>query len=211
MALEHKIFNELVAAHVGLNTLSQAVSIFGGARVQKDTAFYAQARDMGFNLVKNGFSVITGGGPGIMQAANEGAFQAAGFSPDTRSVGLNIILPFEQSGNPFQHISLDFDTFAARKVAFCRYSSGFVYCPGGFGTLDELGEVLTLIQTGKMPQKPIVLLGCAFWGGLMSWFKNVVQVERLIGPKDLSLVLVTDSIHEATEHFLSWKSIENIA
>lgn len=209
MTLEQKIFNELVAAHAGLNTLSKAISIFGGARVQKGTAFYAQARDMGYCLVKNGFSVITGGGPGIMQAANEGAFGAAGFSPDTRSVGLNIILPFEQSGNPYQHISVDFDTFAARKVAFCRYSSGFVYCPGGFGTLDELGEVLTLIQTGKMPKKPIVLLGSEFWAGLVDWFSKVVQAEQLIGPNDLSLMLVTDSIEEAATHFLEWKSIEN--
>lgn len=206
MVLSQRIANEINKAHEKLNHLDYGISIFGGARVKEGTEYYKAATELANLLVCAGFPVITGGGPGIMQAANEGAFKAACLSLEDKSVGLNIVLPFEQSGNPFQNISLEFNHFASRKVAFCRHSWGFVYCPGGFGTIDELGEVLTLIQTGKMPKSPIVLFNSEFWNGLIEWLRQTVMKEKLIGENDLDLFFITDDPYEAVEYFKNGKS-----
>ena len=168
------------------------VSCFGSARVAEDDPRYTQARTTGQLLARDGFTVITGGGPGLMEAANRGAQEAGG-----RSVGLNIELPFEQAPNPYQDIELMFHYFFTRKLMFVRYASAFVVFPGGFGTLDELFEALVLIQTHKIRDFPVVLMGTEFWGGLLDWMRGVLAAERMILPTDLDLMRMTDDPAEA--------------
>jgi uncharacterized protein (TIGR00730 family) len=178
---------EFVEATEQMAGIRPAVSIFGSARTPKDHPDYAQTVAIARLLSDAGYAVISGGGPGIMQAANEGAF--AGASP---SVGLNIELPHEQNGNSFQNIALKFRHFFARKVTFVKYSNAFVVMPGGFGTLDELSEVLTLVQTGKSRNIPVILVGTIFWQGFLDWCNNALLGRQLIGAKDMDLMQVTD-------------------
>lgn len=182
-----EIMSEFVEATDRLQSIQPAVSIFGSARTPKDHPYYTLTESIARLLSDSGFSVISGGGPGIMEAANKGAFY--GKSP---SVGLNIQLPFEQSGNPYQDVSQTFRHFYARKVMFAKYASAFVAMPGGFGTLDELMEVLTLVQTGKSRKIPIILVHSGFWGGMIDWFKDVLLAEKMISPDDMHLMQVID-------------------
>jgi uncharacterized protein (TIGR00730 family) len=181
------VIAEFVEATEQMAGVRPAVSIFGSARTPHDHPDYQQTIAIARLLSDAGYAVISGGGPGIMQAANEGAF--AGASP---SVGLNIELPHEQQGNPFQNIVLKFRHFFARKVTFVKYSNAFVVMPGGFGTLDELSEVLTLIQTGKSRMIPVVLVGTAFWQGFLDWCRTELVARKLIGEKDMDLMHLTD-------------------
>jgi uncharacterized protein (TIGR00730 family) len=181
------IISEFVEATEKLAEIRPAVSIFGSARTKPGTKYYDLTVTLARLLSDSGFAVLSGGGPGIMEAANKGAFE--GPAP---SVGLNIQLPHEQSGNQYQNISLTFRHFFTRKVAFAKYADAFVAMPGGFGTLDEMMEVLTLIQTGKGRRIPIILMGSEFWGGLLDWFKTTLVSEGMIGAKDLNLVQIID-------------------
>jgi uncharacterized protein (TIGR00730 family) len=168
------------------------VSCFGSARVGEEDPRYQLARTTGHGLAKAGFTVITGGGPGLMEAANRGAKEAGG-----RSVGLNIELPFEQGPNHYQDISLTFHYFFTRKLMFVRYATAFVVFPGGFGTLDELFEALVLIQTGKIRDFPVVLMGVEFWDGLLDWMRDRLATENMISRADLDLIQTTDDPAEA--------------
>jgi uncharacterized protein (TIGR00730 family) len=181
------IISEFVEAAERLSEIRPAVSIFGSARYKPGTPLYEQTEQIARKLSDAGFAVISGGGPGAMEAANKGAY--AGRSP---SVGLNIELPFEQHGNPYQDISLRFRHFFARKVAFVKYAAAYVVMPGGFGTLDELSEALTLIQTGKGRTIPIVLVGSSFWSGLLDWMRATLAAEGMIDLRDLDLMRVVD-------------------
>jgi len=182
----------------GIETLASqgpCISIFGSARTQPDNPHYAMAEAMGRTCVENGYGVITGGGPGIMEAANKGAFEAKG-----TSIGLNIDLPFEQTPNPYQNIELNFRYFFVRKVMFLRWARAVVVCPGGFGTLDEMFETLTLIQTKKTPELPLILMGKEFWSGMMDWIKEtMLDKAHYIGELDPDLIHITDSPDEAME------------
>jgi len=189
-----RIMSEFVEGFNTLAGLPPAVSIFGSARVTSDHPQYAQARELAANLVDSGFAIITGGGPGIMEAANRGAQETGGIS-----VGLNIQLPFEQATNPYVTLPLSFNYFFARKMMFVKYAEAFVVFPGGFGTLDELFESLTLIQTGKLKHFPVILLGTAYWSGMVDWMKQAMLEEHHINPEDLELFSCTDSIAEARE------------
>ena len=182
------IMAEFVEATEMMAGVRPAISIFGSARTPKDHPDYVLTSQIARLLSDAGYAVISGGGPGIMQAANEGAF--AGASP---SVGLNIELPHEQHGNPWQNIALKFRHFFARKVTFVKYSNAFVVMPGGFGTLDELTEVLTLVQTGKSRNIPVILVGTAFWKGFLDWCSTELAGRKLIGDKDMALMQVTDN------------------
>ena len=170
------IMSEFVEATDRLTTVRPAVSIFGSARTSAGSRYYQLAEDIARMLSDAGFSVISGGGPGIMEAANKGAY--AGRSP---SVGLNIQLPLEQKGNPYQDISQTFRHFFVRKYMFVRFASAYVVMPGGFGTLDELLEALTLIQTRKSPRIPLILVGTEFWRGMLDWFRDRLVAEGVIG------------------------------
>lgn len=191
-----KIMAEFVDGYERLSKIGPCVSIFGSARTKEDHEYYKLAESIAFNLTKNGYGVITGGGPGIMEAGNRGAARGKG-----TSVGLNIELPFEQHDNPYidSDKSLDFDYFFVRKVMFVKYSQGFVVMPGGFGTLDELFEAITLIQTKKIGKFPIVLVGTKFWSGLLDWIKNTLLKEGNISPKDLNLISLVDTEDEVLE------------
>jgi len=189
-----RIQSEFVSGINALAELGAAVTVFGSARFGPDHPSYAQARAMGRSLVEAGFGVITGGGPGLMEAANLGALDAKGVS-----VGLNIELPFEQKGNPYTTISVNFRYFFVRKTMFVKYSNGFIIFPGGFGTMDELFEALTLVQTHKIRRFPIVLFGSAYWKGLLDWIRTTLLAERAVSAEDLNLLLVTDSIEEARD------------
>ncbi|HEY2628931.1 MAG TPA: TIGR00730 family Rossman fold protein [Usitatibacter sp.] len=182
-----EIIAEFVAATENLQQVHPAVSIFGSARTQPDHPYYKLAEDIAQRLSEAGFSVISGGGPGIMEAANKGAFEGA--SP---SVGLNIQLPHEQSGNRFQDVSHTFQHFFARKVMFVKLSCAFVMMPGGFGTLDELMEVLTLVQTGKIRRVPVILVNSAYWKGLLDWIRSQMLADGMISPGDLDLFQMID-------------------
>jgi uncharacterized protein (TIGR00730 family) len=182
-----EILSEFVEATDRLQSIQPAVSIFGSARTPRDHAYYALTEEIARLLSDAGFSVISGGGPGIMEAANKGAFH--GKSP---SVGLNIQLPFEQSGNPYQDISQTFRHFFARKVMFVKHATAYVVMPGGFGTLDELMEALTLVQTGKSRKIPIILVHAPFWRGLVDWFRSTLVQEKVISPEDMHLIQVID-------------------
>ena len=186
-----RIRAELVTAYDALAQLGCAVSIFGSARTPPEHPDYALARATARRLGEAGFAVITGGGPGIMEAANRGAKEAG-----ATSVGLNIDLPFEQAPNPYQDVELRFHYFFTRKVIFVRYASAFVVCPGGFGTLDELFESLLLIQTGKIRHFPVVLLRTSFWSGMTDWLRDRLAAEGMIAPADLDLFTQTDDPDE---------------
>jgi uncharacterized protein (TIGR00730 family) len=189
-----RIMGEFVEGFDELATLSRGVSIFGSARVQANHPEYDAARETAALFVREGFAVITGGGPGIMEAANRGAFEAGGIS-----VGCNIELPFEQKSNPYLTRSLKFKYFFVRKMMFVKYSLGFVIFPGGFGTLDELFEALTLIQTRKISNFPVVLFGKRYWEGLLTWTREIALREGKISSKDLDLLHVTDSPAEVVQ------------
>jgi len=181
------IMSEFVSATERLSNIHPAVSLFGSARTARDHAYYQLAEEISRLLSDAGFSVISGGGPGIMEAANKGAFY--GKSP---SVGLNIQLPHEQHDNPYQNISQTFHHFFTRKVMFVKFASAYVVMPGGFGTLDELMEALTLVQTGKTRRIPIILVQSSYWSGLVDWFRDQLVREGMIDPADLDLIKVID-------------------
>ncbi len=192
-----KIMSEFVDGYEKLSRIGPCVSIFGSARTQPDHKYYKLAESIAFKLTQHGYGVITGGGPGIMEAGNKGAHRGKGIS-----VGLNIELPFEQHDNPFidNDKSLDFDYFFVRKVMFVKYSQGFVVMPGGFGTLDELFEAITLIQTKKVGKFPIVLVGRDFWKGLIDWVKDTLLSKfGNISAKDLDLISIVDTEDEVLE------------
>lgn len=180
---------EIEMGFAALKGTVRGVSIFGSARIPENDPDYELAREMGRRLGRAGFDVITGGGPGIMEAGNRGAKDVG-----ARSIGLNIELPFEQDGNPYQDVRLMFHYFFTRKIMFVRYANAFVVMPGGFGTLDELFESLVLIQTGKVADFPVVLVGTAFWGGLIDWIRDQMQTRGLIGPHDLERLQLTDDL-----------------
>lgn len=182
-----EIMAEFVDATERLKQITPAVSIFGSARIPIDHPYYQRTEEIARLLSDAGFSVISGGGPGIMEAANKGAF--AGKSP---SIGLNIELPHEQTSNHYQDISQNFKHFFMRKVMFVKYASAYVVMPGGFGTLDEVMEAITLIQTGKSLKIPIILVGEPFWRGLVHWLKTTLVHEKMISPEDMDLIQVID-------------------
>ncbi len=186
-----RIQAEFVEGFGALATLGPAISVFGSARTPEDHPDHALARQVAALLVEAGYAVITGGGPGIMAAANRGAWEAGG-----TSVGLGIELPFEQTMNEWVDLGINFRYFFARKMMFVKYAQGFVVFPGGFGTIDELFESLTLVQTGKVTTFPIVLVGSAYWGGLVEWLRATMAATEKISPGDLDLVHVTDDPHE---------------
>ncbi|MCX8522384.1 TIGR00730 family Rossman fold protein [Chryseobacterium formosus] len=192
-----KVMAEFVDGYEKMARIGPCVSIFGSARLKPDTKYYNMAVEIAEKITKIGFGVITGGGPGIMEAGNKGAFNAQG-----KSIGLNIDLPFEQHFNPYINklYSLNFDYFFVRKVMFVKYSQGFIVMPGGFGTLDELTEAMTLIQTNKIGKFPIVLVGSEFWSGLLDWFKETLLTEGMISEGDLDLYRVVDTADEAVAH-----------
>ncbi|MGH3744243.1 MAG: TIGR00730 family Rossman fold protein [Mycobacteriales bacterium] len=187
-----RIQSEFVEGFGLLAELPAAVSVFGSARTPPDTPEYELARTLGRALATAGFAVITGGGPGSMEAVNRGALDGGGLS-----VGLGIELPFEQHLNPYVDLGINFRYFFARKTMFVKYAQAFVILPGGFGTLDETFEALTLVQTRKVTQFPVVLVGTAFWGGLLDWLRTTLLPEGKVGPADLDLLHVTDDPDEA--------------
>jgi hypothetical protein len=188
------IMSEFVSATERLRDIHPAVSIFGSARTPHDHPYYKLTEEIARLLSDAGFAVISGGGPGIMEAANKGAFY--GRSP---SVGLNIQLPHEQHNNPYQNISQTFHHFFTRKVMFVKFASAYVVMPGGFGTLDELMEALTLVQTGKTRKMPIILVGSKFWGGMAEWFKTALLEEKMIAADDLDLIKVLDEPEQVVD------------
>ena len=193
-----KVMAELVDGFDKLAKIGPCVSIFGSARTHNDNKYYKTAEQCARLLAEHGYGVISGGGPGIMEAANKGAFETGG-----KSVGLNIELPFEQFHNKYldRDKILEFDYFFVRKVMFMKYSQGFIVLPGGFGTMDESFEAMTLIQTGKIARFPIVFVGTDYWGGLFEWIeKTMLQHEHNISPEDLNLYRLVDTAEEATEH-----------
>jgi len=193
-----KIMAEFVDGFEKLAKIGPCVSIFGSARTKETNVYYKMAEDIARLLTERGYGVISGGGPGIMEAANKGAYQAGG-----KSVGLNIELPFEQFHNKYidRDKLLEFDYFFVRKVMFMKYSQGFIVLPGGFGTLDEMFEALTLIQTGKIARFPIVLVGTAYWKGLIDWLKETMLLkEHNINEEDLNLFRLVDTAEDAAEH-----------
>ena len=193
------IMAEFASATERLRGLRPAVSMFGSARIKPGHAYYEKAEKIARLLSDAGFSVISGGGPGLMEAANRGAF--AGKSP---AIGLNILLPHEKGGNAFQDVSFDFRYFFARKMMFVRWASAYVVLPGGFGTLDELSECLTLVQTGKSRKIPIILVGRAFWQGLIDWVSETLVGEHMIGKKDLELMQILDEPVDIVEAIFSF-------
>ena len=201
-----KVMAEFVDGFEKLNSIGPCVSIFGSARTKPDHPNYKRAVDIARRFSEEGYGIITGGGPGIMEAGNKGAKVNGG-----TSVGLNISLPFEQHHNPYIDAdkSLDHRYFFVRKVMFVKYAQAFVVLPGGFGTMDELFEVLTLIQTGKITRVPIVLMGSSFWTGLSDWFRlQMLEAEHTIGAKDFDLFLITDDIEDAVSYVNAFYAID---
>ena len=192
-----RIMGEFVHAFDSLAEVGAAVTFFGSARTPHDDPMYAAAHDLAGRLAKAGFAIITGGGPGIMEAANRGAHEAGGLS-----IGCNIELPKEQVLNPYVNISVDFRYFFCRKTMFMKYSEGFVLFPGGFGTLDELFEALTLIQTGKIARFPVILFGSQHWRGLLDWMQGCLEKFGKIDADDLRLVHITDSTEDACDRLV---------
>jgi uncharacterized protein (TIGR00730 family) len=189
-----RILGEFVNGFDSLATITRGVSIFGSARTTEDDEYYIAARETSRLLAEAGFEIITGGGPGIMEAANRGARDAGKIS-----VGCNIELPFEQMQNPYQTKSLTFKYFFVRKTMFIKYSNAYIIFPGGFGTMDEIFEALTLIQTKKIRNFPVVLFGSQYWRGLVSWMTSVMLNEKNINPEDLGLIHLTDSPKDAVD------------
>lgn len=192
-----KIAGEFLEGYEKMFAAGPCISVFGSARLSESSPYYPLARETARKLSEAGFGVITGGGPGLMKAANQGAQQAGG-----TSVGLTIQLPFETGANAYVDAShhIDFKYFFARKVMFVKYAQGFVVFPGGLGTLDELFESLTLLQTGKVDAFPIVLIGTSYWRGLLDWMKDSMLAEKTISEKDLDLFLLTDDVDTAVKH-----------
>ena len=189
-----RIMAEFVDSFQTMSQVGPAVTIFGSARTKPDDKCYRAAQDIAKGLAKHNLAVVTGGGPGIMEAANKGAEKNGG-----KSVGLNIELPYEQSGNRYANIPVHFHYFFARKVCFVKYSLGFVFMPGGFGTLDEFFEVLTLVQTQRIPQFPLILFGREHWKGLIAWMKTRLENDKQISPGDLDLFKLTDDVEEVVQ------------
>jgi uncharacterized protein (TIGR00730 family) len=186
-----RILSEFVEGFDALAEIPPAISVFGSARISEEDPMYKAAREVGAEIASAGLAVITGGGPGIMEAANRGAHEAGGVS-----IGCNIELPFEQITNPYADIAIDFEHFFVRKTMFVKYAEGFVVFPGGFGTLDELFESLTLIQTGKVVHFPVILFGSHYWNGLVSWLRERLVAEGKIAPDDLDIFTVVDDVRE---------------
>lgn len=193
-----RIQSEFVEGFGALADLGPAVSVFGSARLKEGTFEYQLGVEIAQSLVQAGYAVITGGGPGIMEAANRGAKEA-----DGASVGLGIELPFEQGMNPYVDLGVNFRYFFVRKTMFVKYAQGFIVLPGGYGTLDELFEALTLVQTGKVRRFPIVLMGSKFWGGMVTWLREVLAAQGTIGPTDVDLMYLTDDPQEAVEYIVT--------
>lgn len=192
-----RIMSEFVEGNDMLCNVGPAITIFGSARTKPEHPQYQAAVETGKLLGEAGFAIITGGGPGIMQAGNEGAYQAG-----ANSIGLNIELPFEQHVNPYTHIEMEFRYFFSRKTMLVKYAHGYVIFPGGFGTMDELFEALTLIQTGKVHNCPVVLFDSAYWSGLIAWLRDTMAGEGKISPNDLDLLFITDSPEEARDYIV---------
>lgn len=201
-----QIMAEFVNGFETLSSIEPSVSIFGSARFKEDNAYYALTVDIARKLSDAGFAVVSGGGPGIMEAANKGA--KAGRAP---SVGLNIKLPHEQHDNRFQDISLHFQHFFSRKVMFVKYASAYVVLPGGFGTLDELAEILTLIQTGKSRRIPIILVGSPFWDGLVAWFRHALLGHGAINADDLELFQIVDDAQAVLDAIFAFYQNRSVA
>lgn len=199
-----QIMVEFVKGFKQLSNIRQSVSLFGSARFPADHPYCLLAEQIARELSDAGYSVMTGGGPGIMEAANKGAF--AGRS---QSIGINIILPHEQSANQYQDISLNFKHFFVRKVMLVKYASAYVILPGGFGTLDELSEILTLVQTSKTQKVPIILVQKAFWQGLLNWFKDRLLADDAISPEDLNLITVVEKPKEVLDTILNYYKKRN--
>jgi uncharacterized protein (TIGR00730 family) len=196
-----RIMAEFVDSFETLSQLGPGVTVFGSARMQPSDPHYQAAVELAKELAKNKLAVITGGGPGIMEAANKGAATVRG-----KSVGLNIELPHEQRGNRFANVPIHFHYFFSRKVCFVKYSLAFVFMPGGFGTLDEFFEVLTLVQTQRIPAFPLILFGTSFWQGLVRWMKaNMLNGNQFISPGDLDLFKITDDPQEAIDIILEYE------
>jgi uncharacterized protein (TIGR00730 family) len=197
-----KVMAEFVEGFEKLAKIGPCVSIFGSARTKPDHVYYKLGEEIAEKLTRKGYGIITGGGPGIMEAGNKGARATGG-----KSVGLNIVLPFEQTHNPYIDLDklMNFDYFFVRKVMFLKYAQGFVVLPGGFGTLDELFEALTLIQTKKVAQFPVVLVGTEFWGGLIDWIqKTMLEKENNLSPDDMFLFKVVDTADDAVQHIVEF-------
>ncbi|AQS74005.1 cytokinin riboside 5'-monophosphate phosphoribohydrolase [Corynebacterium ammoniagenes] len=193
-----RIQGEFVAGFDALSDLPKAVTVYGSARTKENAPEYGQAVDLAAKLVDQDYAVVTGGGPGIMEAANRGAYEAGGLS-----VGLGIELPFEQGLNKYVDLGINFRYFFARKTMFLKYSQAFVCLPGGMGTMDELFEMLCMVQTGKVTNYPIVLIGTEYWSGLVDWMANTLVADGYINPQDMDLFLLTDSVDEAVEHIVA--------
>ncbi|MCD8504216.1 MAG: TIGR00730 family Rossman fold protein [Burkholderiaceae bacterium] len=192
--------SELVRAAEALSKIGPAASVFGSARLPADSAYCALATELGDKLARAGLAVIAGGGPGIMQAANRGAFEAGG-----TSVGLNIRLPAEHTNNPFQSIDLQFEYFYSRKATFFMHSMAYIALPGGFGTLDELFEALTLIQTRKIPPGPVILMGKTFWSGLIDWIEREVLSLNMVTPSHMTLFAIEDDPQKVVDMVLAYE------
>jgi hypothetical protein len=190
-----RIMAEFVEAIETLSKLKNSVSIFGSARVRPDDPYYKKTEYLARRLAENGFSVMTGGGPGIMEAANKGAAAAGG-----KSVGMNIRLPYEQKPNPYANTVIEYKYFFIRKVMFVKYAVAYVILPGGFGTMDELFEALTLIQTKRIKGFPVIMMGSEYWQGLLDWIKNTMLKNDKIEPADLEIIQVLDDPDEIVKH-----------
>lgn len=191
--------SEMLHAADTLAEIGPAISIFGSARIKKDSPYYALSEAIARGLANTGFTIIAGGGPGIMEAANKGAFEAGG-----TSIGLHIKLPKESKHNDFQTISLPFQHFVSRKATFFMNSLAYVVLPGGFGTLDELFEAVTLMQTGKIPPGPVILVGTEFWGGLMTWLRSQLEQTALINPLDRHTLIIEDDPNRVVQHLVDF-------
>jgi uncharacterized protein (TIGR00730 family) len=194
-----RIMGELVEGFDKLSGIEPAVSFYGSARIKPDNPIYAQTEEIARRLAEMGFSIITGGGPGVMEAANKGAYQVG-----AKSVGLNIELPEEQITNPYTTLSMTFSHFFVRKVMLVKYATAFIIMPGGLGTLDELTEILTLIQTQKIRPFPVILFGERYWKGFLDWLKKYTLAEGYISEEDLTLLRVSDQVQEVIETVQRW-------
>lgn len=199
-----RIMSEFVEGIDTLADIGPAVTIFGSARTKPESAQYQACVETARLIGESGYAIITGGGPGMMQAGNEGAHKAGALS-----IGLNIELPFEQHINPYTDLSMDFRYFFSRKTMMVKFAHAYVIFPGGFGTMDELFEALTLIQTGKVRNFPVVLFDSSYWGGLIEWLRNTMEAEGKISPGDIDLLFVTDSPEAARDHILHCHSAES--
>ncbi|PYK97400.1 MAG: TIGR00730 family Rossman fold protein [Verrucomicrobia bacterium] len=195
-----RIMAEFVDSFETLSQVGPAVTIFGSARVSHTDPYYRIAVELGRGLAKHNLAVITGGGPGIMEAANKGAAEAKG-----KSVGLNIELPFEQKANRYANVPIHFHYFFSRKVCFVKYSIGFVFLPGGFGTLDEFFEIITLVQTRRIHRFPLILFGSRYWKGLIQWMKATLGKSEFINPDDLGLVTLSDNVQDAIDLIVDYQ------